>query len=58
MFSFWRVTLPFVGVSREPTMFMAVLFPDPEGPMMAMKCPSVMSMEMPSRALTVLSPIW
>ena len=55
---FWRVTLPLVGVSREPTMFMAVDFPDPEGPMMAMNSPSLMSMEIPSRALTVLSPMW
>jgi len=46
------VIVPFVGWSRHPMMFMRVDFPEPEGPMMAVKAPLWTVSDTPRRAGT------
>ena len=49
---------PDVGVSRQPSMFMRVDLPDPEGPMIARYSLRRISSVTPRRAWIVSSPIW
>ena len=51
-----RKYCPFVGLSRQPIMFMKVLFPEPDAPMMETNSPSAMSIDTPRSALTSISP--
>ena len=51
------LTRPPVGWSRPARMCMSVLLPEPDGPMMAVSRPSVMSMSTPARACTAASPL-
>src|SRR5262245_10403674 len=48
--------MPLVGVSRQPTMFMRVDLPEPDGPMTATYSPSTMRNETPARACTSSAP--
>src|SRR5438874_6360529 len=48
---------PVVGLSRQPTTFMKVDLPEPDGPMIATNSPSSISSETPRRAWTITSPI-
>ena len=50
-------TWPLVAVSRPAVTCMRVDFPDPDGPMTAVKRPATKSTETPSRAWTALSPL-
>ena len=49
---------PLVGVSRQPSVFSKVDFPEPDVPMMVTNSPSRMVNETPRRACTVSSPTW
>ena len=48
--------LPLVGRSRHPTIFTAVDFPEPEGPMMETNSPFFISSFSPVSAFTFTSP--
>ena len=48
--------VPEVGVSRQPSKFMSVDLPDPEGPMSATYSPRCMSRSMPLSTCTVWPP--
>ena len=48
---------PVFGLSRQPTVFMKVDLPDPEGPMIATSSPARMCRETPRIAWTRTSPI-
>src|SRR6056297_3566740 len=51
--------LPEVGVSRNPSIFMKVDFPEPEAPIMEMNSPLFMERETPFNACTLTSSlIW
>ena len=47
---------PTVGVSRQPSMFNSVDFPEPDVPMMVTNSPSPMENDTPRNACTVSSP--
>jgi hypothetical protein len=48
--------VPEVGLSKQPTMFMKVDLPEPDGPMMAKKSPLPIVTETPRSAFTTTSP--
>jgi hypothetical protein len=52
------VTVPSVGTSNAPIMFINVDFPDPDGPMIATNSPSAIAIDDPRSARTVVSPSW
>ncbi len=49
--------VPDVGVSSAPSRCSSVLFPEPDGPMIATISPFAISIETPSRARTSVSPL-
>ena len=51
------LTMPPVGRSRQPIMFMHVDFPEPEGPIIERNSPRFTAKEMPRSAWTCSSPI-
>jgi len=51
------LTIPDVGLSRQPIMFMQVDFPDPDGPIIERNSPCLTEKETPRSACTFSSPI-
>ena len=49
---------PAVGRSRQPTMFISVDLPDPDGPTMARNSPRSTTRSTPSSARTSIRPVW
>ena len=49
---------PAVGVSRQPSRFISVDLPEPDGPMIATNSPGSMLKLTPRSAWTSMSPIW
>src|SRR6266404_6306156 len=49
---------PALGVSRQPTKFISVDLPEPDGPMMATYSPRSISSETSRNAWIVSAPIW
>ena len=52
-----RRSVPEVGRSRQPRMFISVLLPEPDAPITATNSPSSMSSDTPASACTVCAPM-
>ena len=52
-----RRYVPLVGRSRQPRMFISVLLPEPDAPMIATNSPASIASDTPRSACTVWSPM-